>query len=47
MDKYICLICDYVYDPSENDNIAFTDLSDDWTCPECGTGKEDFEVQND
>ena len=21
----------------------FEDLPDDWTCPECGAGKEDFE----
>ena len=30
----------------ENDiapGTAFEDLPEDWTCPECGAGKEDFE----
>ena len=49
MDKYICDVCEYVYDPELGDpdnNIApgtpFSDLPDDWTCPECGVGKEMF-----
>jgi rubredoxin len=50
MDKYECTICGYIYDPAEGDpdsgtdpGTAFEDLPDDWTCPECGAGKEDFE----
>ena len=50
MDKYICLGCDYVYDPELGDpdngivpNTPFEDLPDDWVCPLCGVGKEDFE----
>ncbi|GAI26397.1 unnamed protein product, partial [marine sediment metagenome] len=23
---------------------AFEDIPDDWVCPECGVGKEDFEL---
>lgn len=49
MDKYICDVCEYVYDPELGDpdnNIApgtpFSNLPDDWTCPECGVGKEMF-----
>ena len=50
MTKYECMICGYIYDPEKGDpdgNIepgtAFEDLPDDWVCPECGAGKEDFE----
>jgi rubredoxin len=50
MDRYECTICGYVYDPAEGDpenginpGTAFEDLPDDWFCPECGAGKEDFE----
>jgi rubredoxin len=50
MEKYRCLICDYVYDPAEGDpasgvvaGTAFADLPADWVCPICGAGKEDFE----
>lgn len=42
MDKYICLVCGYVYDPKENNNIAFEDLPDDWRCPVCSVGKDQF-----
>ncbi|WP_321519532.1 rubredoxin [uncultured Bacteroides sp.] len=50
MKKYICLVCDYIYDPKKGDpdtgiepGTAFEDLPDNWTCPNCGVGKEDFE----
>lgn len=43
MKKYICKICGYVYDPANNNNTAFEDLPDDWTCPLCGVGKDQFE----
>ena len=50
MDKYICKICGYVYDPEEGDaasgiapGTAFEDLPDDWTCPGCGVSKDQFE----
>ncbi len=49
MKKYICDVCGYVYDPTEGDpengvdpGTAFRDLPDDWVCPECGAGKEEF-----
>ncbi len=48
--KYKCLICGHIYDPEEGDpdsgipaGTAFKDLPDDWTCPVCGTEKENFE----
>ena len=52
MDKYVCSICGYVYDPAEGDSAAgiapgtaFDDLPDDWACPLCGAGKSDFNKQ--
>ncbi len=42
MDKYVCDVCQWEYDPAENDGVAFTDLPDDFVCPLCGVGKEDF-----
>ncbi len=45
MKKFVCTVCGYVYDPSENGNVAFEDLAEDYTCPLCGVGKEDFEEE--
>lgn len=50
MKKYICTVCDWIYDPEKGDpdggiepGTAFEDIPDDWVCPVCGVGKEDFE----
>ena len=40
--KYVCSICGYVYDPAEHDGVAFLDLPEDWKCPRCRQGKENF-----
>ena len=45
MEKFVCTVCGYVYDPAENDNVAFTDLPDDYVCPLCGVGKDQFEKE--
>jgi rubredoxin len=45
-DKYVCQVCGYVYDPAENDNVAFEDLPDDWVCPVCGATKDQFEKED-
>jgi rubredoxin len=49
MAKYQCNICGYVYDPAVGDDTQsippgtpFEGLPDDWTCPECGAGKDEF-----
>lgn len=49
MDKYVCDVCGYVYDPADGDSTQdiaagtrFEDLPDDWVCPDCGVGKEEF-----
>lgn len=50
MEKYECLVCGYIYDPEKGDpdsgidpGTPFEKLSDDWVCPECGAGKDEFE----
>ena len=52
MKKYVCDPCGYVYDPELGDpdngiapGTAFEDLPDDWVCPICGVGKEDFSAE--
>lgn len=45
MDKYICMVCGYIFDPSEHDNTAFEDMPEDWICPLCGVGKDQFTQQ--
>lgn len=50
MAKWECVLCGYIYDPEVGDEAggvppgtAFEDLPDDWVCPICGAGKEDFQ----
>lgn len=52
MQKYVCTVCGYIYDPEigdENAGIgpgtAFEDLPDTWVCPLCGAGKGAFEPE--
>ncbi len=47
--KYRCQTCDYIYDPEIGDpdgeidpGTPFSDIPDDWECPICGVGKDDF-----
>lgn len=49
--KYLCIICGFVYDESlgwPDSQIApgtkWEDVPDDWSCPDCGVMKEDFEM---
>ena len=51
MKEYICDVCGYIYDPVEGDpdngvepGTAWEDVPEDWICPICGVGKEDFSV---
>jgi rubredoxin/flavin reductase (DIM6/NTAB) family NADH-FMN oxidoreductase RutF len=53
MTKYRCLMCGYIYDPEAGDpsngvepGTDFEDLPDDWVCPDCGVGKDEFEPVN-
>ena len=36
-----CNECGYIYDPAENDGVAFVDLPATWKCP-CGAPKSKF-----
>ncbi|RLF59913.1 MAG: High molecular weight rubredoxin [Thermoplasmata archaeon] len=52
MDKYVCDICGYVYDPEKGDpdngikpGTTFENISDEWVCPLCGASKVDFSKQ--
>ncbi|MBD5311493.1 MAG: rubredoxin [Muribaculaceae bacterium] len=54
MKKYRCVVCDWIYDPAVGDpdagigpGVAFEDLPEDWVCPLCGVGKDDFEPVED
>ena len=51
MKKYMCLICGWIYDEETGwpeDNITpgtkWDDVPMNWTCPECGARKDDFEM---
>lgn len=52
MDKYVCSVCGYVYDPANGDpdngvsaGTAFGKLPDSWVCPVCGASKDQFEKE--
>jgi rubredoxin/flavin reductase (DIM6/NTAB) family NADH-FMN oxidoreductase RutF len=49
MQKYICTVCNYIYDPEAGDidggiqpGTAFEDIPDSWVCPVCGANKSEF-----
>lgn len=51
MKTYMCLICGYIYDESKGDpdgglspGTLWEDVPLSWHCPNCGAGKEDFEM---
>lgn len=52
MDKYVCQVCGYVYDPEAGDpdngvepGTPFEALPADWVCPVCGAAKDQFEPE--
>lgn len=54
MDKYICGVCGYVYDPEEGDinvdiepGTSFINLPDEWECPKCNVDKDEFTMLSD
>ena len=49
MDKYVCDICGYIYDPANGDpdngvapGTPWEQVPADWVCPLCGAGKDQF-----
>ena len=52
MQKYICSVCGYNYDPAAGDpdsgvaeGTPFENVPDDWVCPICGVAKDMFEPE--
>jgi len=50
MDKWLCTVCNYIYDEKEGDpengipaGTPFSKLPEDWVCPLCGAGKSEFQ----
>ncbi|MGD9579958.1 MAG: rubredoxin [Vampirovibrionia bacterium] len=49
MKNYVCDVCGYIYEPENGDpdagipaGTAFKDLPEDWVCPICSVGKDQF-----
>jgi rubredoxin len=52
--KYECVVCGFIYDEAEGlpdegipPGTRWEELPDDWLCPDCGVGKEDFDLIDD
>lgn len=52
MERYVCKVCGYTYDPKNGDpengiepGTKFIDLPDSWVCPVCGASKKDFDKE--
>lgn len=52
MKKYVCNVCGYIYDEATGDpdngfaaGTKWSDLPEDFSCPICGVGKDDFSEQ--
>ena len=52
MQKCVCTVCGYVYDPEEGcedagvaPGTAWEDVPEDFVCPLCGVGKDLFEAE--
>jgi rubredoxin len=50
MKSMACVVCGYVYDPKVGDpdsgiepGTKFEDIAEEWLCPLCGVGKDQFE----
>jgi rubredoxin len=51
MNTYVCVICGWIYDErlgAPDEGIApgtrWKDVPEDWSCPECGASKAQFEM---
>lgn len=49
--KFMCVVCGFIYDEAlgyPEEGIApgtrWEDVPETWTCPDCGTTKDDFEL---
>lgn len=53
MEKYVCDVCGWVYDPQEGvpeagiaASTPFEDLPEDFECPVCSASKSEFSAEN-
>jgi rubredoxin len=53
MQKYVCDVCGYEYDPAAGDPVngvpagtPWEKVPADWVCPLCGVGKDQFSPVN-
>ncbi len=51
MKTWKCIVCGYIYDQAAGDpehgiapGTPWPDIPEDWTCPECGVAKGDFDM---
>ncbi len=51
MKKWQCMVCGFIYDeelglPDEGvaPGTRWDEMPEDWSCPDCGVSKEDFEM---
>ena len=42
MEQHVCVICGHVHDDATEGK--WEELDDNFLCPECGCGKEDYET---
>jgi rubredoxin len=47
MQKHVCEVCGYEYDPAQGEGdipagTSFEKLPGDWACPVCGAAKSEF-----
>jgi len=49
--KYMCVVCGWIYDEqlgAPDDGLSpgtrWVDVPEDWECPDCGAGREDFDM---
>lgn len=54
MKKWRCIVCGHIYDEAEGDpehgiapGTRWEDIPENWTCPDCGVSKCEFELMED
>lgn len=52
MEKWRCNVCNWIYNPETGDpdngvapKTFWEDVPEDWVCPICGVGKDEFEKE--
>jgi len=52
MKKWQCIVCGWIYDENQGSpedglapETAWSDVPEDWLCPDCGVSKGEFEME--